>query len=170
MNTILTILILAAPALIILAAIYDVFTMTIPNRISIALIALFAAVVPFAGMDWWTALTHVGAGSLVLAIGIGLFAMGWVGGGDVKLAAAISVWIGFGLMLDYFLIAAIAGGALTLAILILRRMPLPIMFYRQEWITRLHNPTNGIPYGVALAAAAIIVLPNSAAWERLALS
>jgi prepilin peptidase CpaA len=169
MNTILTILILAAPALIILAAIYDVFTMTIPNRISIALIALFAVVVPFAGLDWWTALTHVGAGSLVLAIGIGLFAMGWVGGGDVKLAAAVSLWLGFGLMLDYFLIAAIAGGALTLAILILRRMPLPDMVRRQEWVARLYNPTNGIPYGVALAAAAIIVLPNSAAWESLAL-
>ncbi|MGY6569173.1 MAG: A24 family peptidase [Salinarimonas sp.] len=169
MNTILTILILAAPALLILAAIYDVFTMTIPNKISLALIALFAIVAPFVGMDWWTALMHVGAGVMVLTIGIGLFAMGWVGGGDVKLAAATSLWIGFGLMLDYFLIVAIAGGLLTLAIIILRRLPLPDAARRQEWLSRLYNPTNGVPYGVALAAAAIIVLPESSAWESLAL-
>ncbi len=105
---------------------------------------------------------HVGAGLLVLAIGLGLFAAGWVGGGDVKLAAATSLWMGFGHVLDYFFIASLAGGALTVMIIALRRYPLPATAQSWTWLDRLHNPANGVPYGVALAFGGLVVFPNSA--------
>ena len=47
-----------------------------------------------------------------------MFALGWIGGGDAKLAAAIALWLGWGALLDYSLSAAIYGGALTIVILL----------------------------------------------------
>ncbi|MCG6121685.1 MAG: prepilin peptidase [Microvirga sp.] len=163
-SAILPYLIFAVPGLIILAAIYDMFTMTIPNAISLALLALFVVIAPFVSPDWTTPLMHLGAGALVLAVGIGLFAMGWVGGGDVKLAAATVLWIGFGGVLEYLFVAALAGGLLTLAILALRRLPLPATALAWGWLDRLHDSRNGVPYGIALAAAAIVVLPATPLW------
>ncbi len=168
--SILTILVLAAPALIILAAIYDVFTMTIPNWLSLALGGLFLVSVPFLGLDWWTLAMHVAAGALILAIGIGMFAAGWVGGGDVKLAAATCLWVGFSMMIEYFFIAAIFGGVLTLFIILMRRLPLPASAQRVDWIERLHNPANGVPYGVALAFGAILVFPQTTPWIAIAMT
>ncbi|KPQ10875.1 MAG: Tad secretion system prepilin peptidase TadV [Saliniramus fredricksonii] len=166
--SILTILVLAAPALIILAAIYDVFTMTIPNWLSLALGGLFVVTVPFLGLDWWTIAMHLAAGASILAIGIAMFAAGWVGGGDVKLAAATCLWVGFSLMIEYFFIAAIFGGILTIFILLMRRLPLPATAQRVDWIERLHNPANGVPYGVALAFGAILVFPRTTPWIAVA--
>lgn len=163
-SAILSHLIFAVPALIILAAVYDMFTMTIPNAISLALLALFVVLAPLVAPDWITPLMHLGAGTLVLAVGLALFAMGWVGGGDVKLAAATVLWVGFSGVLEYLFLAALAGGALTLAILVLRRTPLPAFALSWSWLDRLHDSRNGVPYGIALAAAAIAVLPTTPLW------
>jgi prepilin peptidase CpaA len=162
--SILTILVLVAAALIILAAIYDVLTMTIPNWLTLTIAGLFVVAVPFLGFDPWPIAMHFAAGFLILAIGIGMFAAGWVGGGDVKLAAATSLWVGFGLMIEYLFIAAIFGGILTVFIIVMRRLPLPAAAQRIDWIERLHNPANGVPYGVALAIGAVLVFPNTAPW------
>lgn len=170
MTVLAMIVVLAAAGLIILAAIYDVLTMTIPNWLSIVLAVLFLIAAPLLGFDMRMLLTHLATGLVVLTIGIGLFAMGWVGGGDVKLAAASALWLGSGLMLEYLFVTAIAGGILSLAILILRRLPLPALLSRQLWVRRLHDPTKGVPYGVALAVGALVVLPASPTWKQLVLS
>ena len=57
--------------------------------------------------------------------GFACFAFGWIGGGDAKLAAVTSLWLGFGNLLDYFFIASIGGGLLTLLVLVARSAPLP---------------------------------------------
>ncbi len=57
--------------------------------------------------------------------------------------------------------ASVLGGVRTLSLLALRRLPLPAFFARQNWIIRLHDSRSGIPYGVALAAGAFVLLPNT---------
>jgi prepilin peptidase CpaA len=104
---------------------------------------------------------HVGAGMTVLALGFFCFSMGWIGGGDAKLAAATVLWLGFDQMFTYLLLASMFGGALTLLLLQFRQWPLPSLLNRQEWVHRLHERNAGIPYGIALSAAALLVYPES---------
>lgn len=155
---------ISVPSLMIFAAVYDLLTMTIPNRISLALIASFAVSALLLGIGFSEMAMHFGVGLLVLTVGLGLFAAGWVGGGDVKLVAATSFWMGLDHLLEYLLISAVFGGALTLMILALRQIPLPVAALRMIWLNRLHDPNNGVPYGVALSAGALVVFPSSALW------
>ena len=87
--------------------------------------------------------------------------IGWIGGGDANLFAATSLWLGPDFMLQYAIYAALLGGALTLLILFLRSVPLPATLYAQGWLARLHSPKEGIPYGIALAAAGLLVYPET---------
>jgi prepilin peptidase CpaA len=97
-----------------------------------------------------------------LAVGFTLFAFGFIGGGDVKLFAAVALWLGFDRdLMNYMLIASLLGGALTLALLVLRQVPLPARLTGQSWLLRLHDQRAGIPYGVALAAGAFLILPQT---------
>src|SRR5437868_10927062 len=89
------------PALMAFAAASDLFTMTIPNRISLALVGGFLALALLSGMGLQEILSHVGAGATVLAVTFGCFAFGWIGGGDAKVAAAVALWFGFAHLLDY---------------------------------------------------------------------
>jgi prepilin peptidase CpaA len=142
------------------AAASDLLTMRISNRLQLALVAGFAVAALAAGLDGSALLSHLAAGGVVLAIGFACFAFGWIGGGDAKLAAATALWIGLGPNLaDYALTAAVLGGALTLLILLARALPLPPVLAGQDWALRLHEPRGGVPYGVALAAAALLVWP-----------
>lgn len=157
------------PALIAFAACSDLLTMTISNRVSLALIAGFLALALVTGMDAAQIGAHVGAGLIVLAVAFVCFARGWIGGGDAKLAAATVLWLGFDQMANYLLLASIFGGALTLAMLRFRVMPMPAFLEQQAWAKRLHRVDAGVPYGIALAAAALIVYPDTAFMQGLTL-
>jgi prepilin peptidase CpaA len=104
---------------------------------------------------------HLAAGALVLVVSFGFFTQGWIGGGDAKLAAATALWFGFAHLLDYLIYASLFGGALTLLIIQFRKLPLPGVLARQVWIQRLHETEGGIPYGIALAAAALAIYPKT---------
>jgi prepilin peptidase CpaA len=149
------------PALMLFAAWSDLFTMTISNRVSLLLVAGFAVMAVLVGLSPSDMLWHVAAGLLVLSIAFACFAFGWIGGGDAKLAAATALWFGFAHLLEYLLIASVFGGVLTLALLWIRGWPLPLVLADREWAQRLHEPRGGIPYGIALAAAAIMIYPNT---------
>jgi prepilin peptidase CpaA len=149
------------PALMAFAAAYDLTTMTIPNRLTAALALAFLAVIPLCGLPMSEVAWHLAAGLLVLAVTFAMFAMGWMGGGDAKLAAGIALWLGFADLLDYLMLASILGGALTLALLAVRRYPLPRLLARLPWALKLHAPETGIPYGIALAIAALATLPHA---------
>lgn len=153
----------------IFGALWDLTTMTIPNRLTIGLIAAFVLLAPLAGLSLQQIGLHVAAGLALLIVGMILFGFGWIGGGDAKFVAAVALWIGWHDLLTYLLIAALAGGALTLALLFLRRLPLPELLGRHVWIARLHDRSAGVPYGIALAAAGLIVLPRTV-WIELAAS
>jgi prepilin peptidase CpaA len=149
------------PAMMAFAASSDLFTMTISNRVSLALIGGFFALALITGMGGWEILSHVGAALAVLAVTFTLFACGWIGGGDAKLAAATALWIGLDHLLAYVTYASLFGGALTLIIIQFRLMPLPAKLCGKEWLERLHRKDSGVPYGIALAAAALAVYPDT---------
>jgi prepilin peptidase CpaA len=149
------------PLLMAFSAFSDLFTMTISNRVSILLIAGFAVMAALIGMNLSDILSHAGAGLAVLAVTFTFFACGWIGGGDAKLAAATALWLGFDPLLEYLLTASIFGGALTLVIMRFRLMPMPALLQGQEWAMRLHRVDAGVPYGIALAAAALTVYPHT---------
>lgn len=150
------------PALLALAAGWDLASYTIPNWLPAALVAAFAVFLLAAGMTPAMAGWHLLAGFLGLAIGFTLFALGYIGGGDAKLFAAVALWLGLDLdLMSYVLIASVLGGALTLALLALRKLPMPARLTGQSWLVRLHDERAGIPYGVALAAGAFLILPQT---------
>ena len=149
------------PMLIAFAASSDLLTMTISNRISLALTGGFLLLAVCTGAGLGVIGMHFAAAALVLTIGFACFSFGWIGGGDAKLAAAAALWFGFGYLLDYLIYASLFGGALTLLILQFRNLPLPETLARRTWITRLHETGAGVPYGIALAAAALAVYPKT---------
>jgi prepilin peptidase CpaA len=153
------------PALMAFAAASDLLTMTISNRVSLLLVAGFLVVAVLSGMSLHDMLSHAGAGLAVLAVAFTCFAMGWVGGGDAKVAAAAALWFGFGHLLEYLIYASLFGGALTLLLLQFRQWPLPAVFYSQDWLLRLHGKDTGIPYGIALALGALLIYPETD-WVR----
>ena len=149
------------PALMAFAAASDLFTMTISNRVSLALVAGFLILALASGMGFPEILSHIGAGATVLAVAFGCFAMGWVGGGDAKLAASAALWFGFAELMNYLLYASLFGGVLTILLLQLRQLPLPYALTGQTWLMRLHAKESGIPYGIALAIGALAVYPHT---------
>lgn len=156
-----TLLLMVFPAAMALAAATDLFTMTVPNRIALALVAGFFLLAPMIGMGWSDVGLHVAMGLLGLGVAFCLFAFGWVGGGDAKLFAATCLWLGPELLFTYAVFAALLGGALTLGLLVLRGVPLPAPLASQGWLVRLHSAEEGVPYGIALAAAGLIVYPQT---------
>jgi prepilin peptidase CpaA len=153
------------PALMAFAASSDLFTMTISNRVALILVAGFFVLAMFSGMNLNAVLWHTVAALTVLAVTFTFFARGWIGGGDAKLAAATALWLGFDHLLPYLIYASIFGGALTLALLQFRQMPLPASLAEQRWVLRLHDAGGGVPYGIALAAAALLIYPDTP-WMR----
>jgi prepilin peptidase CpaA len=149
------------PALMAFAAASDLFTMTISNRVSLALVAGFFALALAGGMAPYEMLSHVGSGALVLVVAFTCFAMGWVGGGDAKVAASVALWFGFAQLMNFLLYASLFGGALTLLLLQFRQWPLPYALGGQAWLMRLHHKETGIPYGIALALGALLIYPDT---------
>ena len=153
------------PALMAFAAASDLFTMTISNRVSLALVAGFLGLAVLGGMGLHDILLHLGCGATVLVAAFGCFAMGWVGGGDAKVAAGVALWFGFDHLLDYLVYASLLGGGLTLLLLQFRQWPLPYALAGQTWLMRLHAKESGIPYGIALAIGALMIYPETE-WIR----
>jgi prepilin peptidase CpaA len=152
---------LVFPTLVIYSGVSDLLRMTISNRVSSGLAIAFFLVAIATGMPLPTIGWHVAAGGLVLVITFACFALGWIGGGDAKIAAATALWFGFDQLFSYLMVASLLGGLLTLCLLKARTYPLPSAAARHAWILRLHAPETGIPYGIALAAAALLVYPET---------
>ena len=149
------------PALMAFAAAADDPPM-IPNRVSLALVAGFFALALLGGMGLHDMLSHAAAGAVVLVTAFVCFAMGWVGGGDAKVAAGVALWFGFDHLLNYLVYASLFGGALTLLLLQFRQWPLPYPFFRpglaepaarQAERNPLRRPT--------LTSGALIVYPET---------
>ena len=147
MNMPATILLALLGLLLIVAAADDIRRRIIPNRINLAIAVL--------AIPWWIAL-HLGGGEVlgqVLAAAIVLilfafaFHFGMMGGGDVKLLAALALWLPLGQFVEVLVWMAIGGGVLTLAMLLHHRL-------------RRADGRPEIPYGVAIVGSALLVVAN----------
>jgi prepilin peptidase CpaA len=156
------------PVLMALSAFMDLLTFTIPNRLCVVLALgylVFAALLGVSAIDM---LLNISCGLAILIVAFVMFNLGWIGGGDAKLAAATAAWLGWAAILNYGVAAALFGGLLTLIILGARMTPLPAVFGRIDWLARLHNAKSGVPYGIALAAAGLMQFPHSSIWAAIA--
>ena len=136
----------ALALLMIAAAISDLRSRSISNRLNAA-IALLA--IPFwiaSGLSLWPDVAiQFGAALAVFLVFVGLFAIGAMGGGDVKMIGAVMLWIPLPLFLPTLTVMAIGGGILSAIMLIhmkIRRSDAPVE----------------VPYGVAIAAAGLWAL------------
>ena len=145
-------------------AVHDIATLRIPNWANAAL-ALgflpFAALASLGGAEvWW--LGHLAAGFIVFLVGFGLFQMRALGGGDVKLLAASSLWIGWTGLLPFVVWVGVAGGGLVLLLLALRKnLPMLVAWASpsipQSW-PRVLISGEKVPYGVAIAIGGILAV------------
>jgi prepilin peptidase CpaA len=144
------------------AAISDMLSMTIANRVSIILVVAFAVIAPLVGMTWSEFGMHFAAAGIVLAVTFTLFAVGGMGGGDAKLLAATSIWFGLHIeLVQYLVFTAFIGGILTIAILGFRKSPLAIYTSRNVFLRHLADGQVGIPYGIALGIGGLLTYPSS---------
>lgn len=140
-------LLCALGALLIAAAITDLRARIISNRLNLA-VALLAPL-------WWLAngyalwpdmAVQLLVGAAIFTLFAALFALGMMGGGDVKLLTALALWFPWQAVLSLIVLIALLGGVVTLVTVIHHRMT-----------RRLGQPE--IPYGVAISLAALWLLP-----------
>jgi|SRR5579859_3603979 len=143
------------------AGLTDLTTMKIRNSLLLFFLIAYAVLAPLLGFAvhdiGWSAVVAMG----VLVFTFGCFTFGWIGGGDAKLAAVTALWFGVDHTPIFLVYTALLGGVLSLVILQFRTMTLPAFLSDNTWIVRLHSPGSGIPYGVAMASAALVVFPQT---------
>ncbi len=148
------------PVLMAYAAASDLLTMRIANWLVIVIALAYFALAFIAQRPLEEIGMSAAVGAATLALTFTFFAFGWIGGGDAKLIAATALWMGYSIeLLQYVIYSALLGGGLTLLILGMRQFPLPVFMIGVRWIARLHDSKVGVPYGITLAIAGILVYP-----------
>ncbi|WP_173934663.1 prepilin peptidase [Chelativorans sp. Marseille-P2723] len=150
------------PFCMVYAAMSDMISMTIANRVPLLLALSFAAIAPLAGMTWPVIGMHFAAGFAVLAITFCIFALGGMGGGDAKLIAGTTLWFGFSMgLVHYLLFTALAGGALALALMLFRRSGLAVYTSNNVLLRHVSDEEAGVPYGIALGIGGLFAFEES---------
>jgi prepilin peptidase CpaA len=158
------------PLLILIAALTDVTTFLIPNRLSAALAIAFIPAAVLLGLSAATIGVCLVVGIAALGFGVAMFAAGWIGGGDAKLFAAAALWLGWPTAVAFLAWTAIAGGALAVTLLVARKAtPLVLSAQGPAWIGRLLEPKGDVPYGAAIAFGALAAYPASAVCHAISL-
>ncbi|MGE5476602.1 MAG: prepilin peptidase [Bacteroidales bacterium] len=145
----------AAASIFLAAAGRDLGWRTIDHRLVISLLLLWGGHAALSSWGWQVAFGHLGTAMLALLVSVLLYSLGWMGGGDVKLATAVFLWAGPAHGIGILVLVTLAGGALAvlgLVACLMTRLPLP------AWGMRglgLISTERGVPYGVALAFGGI---------------
>jgi len=160
------------PFCMVYAAVSDMISMTIANRLSLFLAGSFVLFAFLAGLPLAEMGMHLATGTGVLVVTFALFALGVMGGGDAKLMAATAVWFGFDpSLVEYLTTSAVLGGVLTLALLIYRKSAWATFTGNNILLRHFADAKAGIPYGVALGIGGLITYTQTplAQWamERL---
>lgn len=153
-------LIFAFPMLMAFGAASDLVAMRLSNRVALLLIVGFGLAAFFVDIDMNHLIDHLIYGGSTLLVCFAIFAVGWFAGGDAKFATGIMLWIGPESALLWIIYTSLLGGAMALVLLKLRKHPLPA-FLRYEWLLNLCVPGSGVPYGIAMATAALILFPST---------
>jgi prepilin peptidase CpaA len=156
-------LLIVFPLLVIVAALTDLTSFTIPNRISALLLLGFLPAALALSRSWGEIGLDAAVFAAALLAGMAMFAAGWIGGGDAKLLAAVSLWLGLGAMPLFLIVTALTGGALAV-LLMNARSPWaqPYLGGAPGWLARLATPGADVPYGVAIATGALAAFPQCA--------
>ena len=162
MEPLIPLLLAPLPVLVTVAALTDLTRMKIPNWISAALILAFFPAAFAIGLSPLEVGMNFGVAVLVLIAGMALFALRVIGGGDAKVMAAASLWLGAGALLPFLIWTAILGGALSLLLILGRSWVSPHMAGAPAWVSTLFQPRGDIPYGVAICGGALMAYPSSA--------
>ncbi|MDL2406676.1 prepilin peptidase [Rhizobium calliandrae] len=149
------------PLCLAVAALSDLFTMTIPNRVSLVLFGAFMVLAPLLGLTWTDIGMHFAGATIVFCVCFALFAVNVMGGGDAKLLAASALWFGIDPSLLSFLIhVAFLGGVVTIFILMVRSQTNAILAMGLPVPNSLLIAKK-IPYGIAIAIGGFLVFPSS---------
>lgn len=155
------------PLCVAMAGFTDMLTMKIPNRISVVLALAFIVIAPFAGMSLAMFGAHVGTALLVFAGCFALWTFGYMGGGDVKVIAAASLWYGFNIdLVGFLMITGVYGGFLALIILSMRAWQNTLIVSPIPIPSHFITDREGIPYGIAIAVAAFSTFPDTWMFAR----
>lgn len=138
--------------LLIIAAITDVLWLRIPNWISagVVLVFLLAAMAEPRSAGWWG--SHLGAGGLVFLVGMAIFALGKIGGGDVKLLTGAALWFGLAALPVLLLLIGLVGGVVSVVCLLLRGSGYGASLDYFGLHAVVLEKGQGVPYAVAIAA------------------
>lgn len=152
---------LVFPLCLAFAAISDLLTMTIPNRVSLILIIAFTVLAPLSGLALPAIGMHVLGAAIVFGICFALFALNVMGGGDAKLLTAAALWFGYEpALLSFLSYVGIIGGLVTLAILMIRSQANTILAIGLP-IPNSLLLAKKIPYGIAISIGGFLAFPSS---------
>jgi prepilin peptidase CpaA len=155
------------PLSMVVGAVRDATSYTIPNWLSAALALAFLPAALILGLSPLVIGISLAVGLAGLVAGVVMFALGWIGGGDAKLFAAASLWLGLSAVAPFLAWTGMAGGALAVGLLLLRRTSIASLIAGPAWVERLLEPKGDVPYGVAIAAGALAAFPASAVFHAL---
>jgi prepilin peptidase CpaA len=152
---------LVLPFLLVLAAIFDCFTLKIPNWLT-ALIALsFFPVALIMGLPAADYLWHVGIAIVTLTVGFALYAANLFGGGDAKMIAASALWFSWPALLPFLVYTALAGGVLAFIMLLWSKLRVDQEIRGHTWVAKVDAIKLNVPYGIAIAAGGILAYPQT---------
>ena len=158
---------LVFPTCLLWASLTDATSMTIPNRLNMI---LAAAVVPVGLMLHFSLPTwgmHIGLAAAALVVGMGFFALGFMAGGDVKLIAAAALWFDWNGFLALLIYTALAGGALTLGLLAVRKAFWVYEPAAPAWLQKHLQPKGDVPYGIAICAGGLFAIVQGDIWPQI---
>ncbi len=149
------------PLCLAMAAFSDLFTMTIPNRVSLILAVSFLVLAPLSGLAIQTIGMHLAAAAIVFSACFALFALNVMGGGDAKLLSATALWFGLNQSLLFLMTdVAMIGGLITLLILMARAQSDTILAFGLP-VPNSILIAKKIPYGIAIAIGGFMAFPSS---------
>ena len=167
METLALVLLGVMPLLVIIGGLSDLTTMRIPNWISLALIAGFLPAALVAGLPLSQIGIHFAVAFGALLVGMAMFALRWIGGGDAKLMASACLWLGLEGSGMFLLYTGLIGGLFCLFLIFARHQLRALATYGPGWVATLMEPKGDIPYGVAIAIGALMAFPASPLMARL---
>lgn len=152
-----SIIALALLVLMVLVIWLDATAFTIPNWLCGLVLALYPIMLflPHEPVDWPMA---IAAMSGMFVAGYVIFALGWMGGGDIKLLTACALWTGVAALWDFMIYTALLGGVLSIVLLAGRNGLEKLARFNPEKLPKIFRQKAPVPYGLAIAFAFVILL------------
>ena len=154
------------PALLVYAAATDAVSRRIPNWVSGVLLLGFLVLAVASGMGWATFGMSMGVGALAFAFGFTMFGLGQMGAGDAKLITATVPWFGFTVgAMEYAILFSLLGVLITIPFMLRRFQQVEMLLASNALSAKLIGKSKHrreTPYGVAIAAAGLLMVPSLA--------